>query len=559
MLRQLTIRDLAVIDRLELCFAPGFAVLTGETGAGKSILIDALGLALGTRGDAATVRAGRPQAEVVAEFELHDADTARGWLIAQDLIDPDDPDRCVLRRLLPADGRSRAFVNDRPAALGALRELGEHLVEIFGQGESRTLMRVEVQRDLLDRYGAHDQALAATAQAAAELARVEREIKRLQQSTAHDPTHGEFLRFQLQELESLGLGDGELAVLESEHKRLANAGRLLEEGDHARQLLYGGETCAYDQLSVALNLLRGLCEFEPTFSAVAETVSGAQLQIDDAASSLRRLMDRFDLDPARLVEVERRLAAIHDLARKHRLRASELPALQRRLGEELRELAGAEQALQQLMATHATAETRYREICARLSAARRAAGPKLAQAVVARLRRLGLPHARVAVTLEQTQPAPVSAHGVDQVRFDFSANPGQPLRPLAKVASGGELSRLGLAIQVCAGGDTGIPTMVFDEIDAGIGGGVAEVVGAELRALSAHRQVLCVTHLPQVAAHGVQHFGIRKQIRGGQTFIRVEALDRTARIDELARMAGGREITDTATAHAREMLDKAGG
>lgn len=557
MLRQLMIRDLAVIAQIELDLTAGFTVLTGETGAGKSILIDAVGLALGARGDTGMVRPARKQAEVVADFEVDNIPAVRDWLSKHALADPDEPSRCVVRRVLSTEGRNRAFVNDRPASLGTLRELGESLVEIFGQGESRTLMRGDVQRELLDRHGKHDKELHATALAAGELTRIEREIERLRQAATRDPAHTDFLRFQLQELEALGLGENELEALESEHKRLTNASRLLEEGDRARLALNGGEDCAYDTVSSALQLLRSLAGVDPAFAEAVEAASNAQIQIEEAARTVRRLCERADLDPTRLTELDQRMSAIHELARKHRRRASELPEVQRQLGRQLDELASVEQILERLEGRRGVLEARYHECCERLTELRRAAAPKLAETVEARLQRLGIPNARFAVALEEVRPAPVSAQGVDQVRFEFSANPGQPLRPLAKVASGGELSRLGLAIQVCAGGDTGIPTMIFDEVDAGIGGGVAEIVGAELRGLAANRQVLCVTHLPQVAAHGTRHLGIRKQVRGGQTFTSVETLDHPARVDELARMAGGREVTDAATAHARELLDRA--
>ena len=554
MLLHLHIRNLAIIDELSLDFATGFSVLTGETGAGKSILIDALGLVIGTRADSALVRGGCDKAEVAAEFSLEDSPAAAAWLGDRDLS---DGGLCTIRRVVQAEGRTRAFVNGSLVTAADLRTLGESLVEVFGQGESQTLLRADTQRGVLDDYGQHAEAMDAVAAAASGVQRIEAQIEALRSAQSRDPAQLDYLRFQLQELEALGLDDGELAALDAEHKALANAGRLLEDGGLAQQLLYGGEQCAYDQISAALNALHGLVPLHPDFAGIEALASSAQAQAREAADTLRRLLERLDLDPQRLAEVERRLAAVHDLARKHRVRADQLPARQAQLSEELGGLEGAAERLEVLERERQTALEAYRKAAKILTQARGKAALGFARDVTTRVRELGMPNASFIAAVEPAGRERPSPQGEDLVRFDFSANPGQPPRALAKVASGGELSRVSLAIQVSLRQGEGAATMIFDEVDAGIGGATAEVVGRELRALGAHRQVLCVTHLAQVAAQGQQHFGIHKEVSGGATYTRVNGLDAAGRVGEVARMLGGREMTGATQALAKDLLKRA--
>ncbi|MDR3417020.1 MAG: DNA repair protein RecN [Nevskia sp.] len=555
MLRHLHIRNLAIIDELSLDFGAGFSVLTGETGAGKSILIDALGLIIGTRAESTLVRAGCDKAEVAAEFTLEDCPAAAAWLGERELADGDG---CTIRRVVQAEGRTRAFVNGSLVTAADLRALGESLVEVFGQNESQTLLRADTQRNLLDDYGQHPDTLRATADGAAAVQRSEAQIEALRAAQNRDPAQIDYLRFQLQELEALDLGEGELAALDAEHKTLANAGRLLQDGGEAQQLLYGGEQCAYDQVSAALNAVRGLVPLHADFGEVEALATAAQAQLREAADALRRLLDRLDLDPQRLAETERRLGAIHELARKHRVRADELPARHAGLKAELDALEHAAERLQVLEQERQAALAVYAKAAEALTRARTVAGKSLAKDVTARVRELGMPNASFVVALEPAGRARPSAHGEDLVRFDFSANPGQPPRALAKVASGGELSRVSLAIQVSLRQGEGAATMIFDEVDAGIGGATAEVVGRQLRALGARRQVLCVTHLAPVAAQGQHHFGIRKEIKGGATYTRVRDLDAGGRVGELARMLGGQELTPATQALAEDLLCRAG-
>jgi len=557
MLRSLHIKNLAIIDALDLEFEGGFSVLSGETGAGKSILIDALGLVLGDRADAGLIRAGEAQAEISAEFSLDGSLPARAFLREQAMEDPDNANACLLRRVVTADGRSRAFINGAPASLANLRELGELLVEIHGQNEHQSLLRGETQRELLDDFGAHGEALASVAQAAREYAEAEAGIERLRQGAGRDPAQLDFLRYQLRELESLKLAPGELEQLDADHRRLANAGRLLDEGQRAQDMLYGGEASLHDQLAAARQILSGLASLERGFGDAESALQQAELQVREAADTVRRLLDRLDLDPERLTEVERRLEAVHDLARKHRVKPDELLT---RLEALQQELQGSEQAadtLEKLEGQRVAALARYRAAATKLSAARRKAAKEFAAKAAAIVRELGMSKAELSVTVDSAPQERPRLAGDDEVRLDFSANAGQPPRPLAKVASGGELSRVSLAIRLAAQQARSAATLIFDEVDAGIGGGTAETVGMKLRQLAGRRQVLSVTHLPQVAAQGEHHYAIRKEVRSGKTLTRVEALDATGRVAELARMLGGREITASTQAHAAEMLKKA--
>lgn len=558
MLKTLDIRNLAIIDALSLEIGPGFTVLTGETGAGKSILIDALGLVMGTRADASLVRSGQDKAEISAGFHVEPGSEAHQWLQEHELLDADEPTHCLIRRVVFAEGRTRNFVNGQPVNAGPLRELGECLIEIFGQSESQTLLRTDIQRALLDGFGAYPAPLQAVAEAARGYQDILRRIERLRAQSGRDPAELDYLRFQLQELDALQLAPGELEQLETDQRRLANAGQLLTDGGRAQELLYGGEASVYDQLSSVSGLLNGLVALDPSFEEALRLTDSAQAQIREATDALRRTLDRLDLDPAQLEEVDRRLGAIHDLARKHRIKAEALPDKLAQLRSELDEVEQAAGSLERLEREREAALAQYRKAAAALSGLRRKAAQALGQQVSAIVRELGMPNAELQVRLETAASDAPRAHGQDDICFDFSANPGQPPRPLAKVASGGELSRVSLALQVVGTQDKGVDTMIFDEVDAGIGGGVAEIVGRKLRELGGRRQVLCVTHLAQVAAQSQAHFSIRKEVAKGQTYTRVRALKAAERVEELARMQGGVEVSQAAREHAQDLLQKAG-
>jgi DNA repair protein RecN (Recombination protein N) len=550
MLKALTINNLAVIESVDLEWGPGFSVLTGETGAGKSILIDAIGLAVGTRADVGLIRAG-------AEFEITANPAAVTWLREQALDDGDAPDTVVIRRVLHAGGRGRAFVNGAAVTTAQLRSLGEHLIAIFGQSESQTLLRADVQRQLLDDYGSHDAELAAVARTAAAVATLDAAIAALRGAASGDPAQAEFLRFQVRELDALQLREGELDQLDADHRRLADAGRLLHEGGGAQERLYGGDDSLYDQIAATRGRIEALLQIDPAFAPACDALDGAMAQIEDAAETLRQTLERLDLDPERLASVEARLQAVHDTARKHRVRPEALATHHAVLRERLDALEHGSERLDALLRQRDAALAQYRSAAAALGAVRTRSARRFAKAVAEIVRTLGMPHAQFVVAVDSNAEASVCAHGSDEIRFDFSANAGQPPRALAKVASGGELSRVSLAIEVAALQRGGAPTMIFDEVDAGIGGAVAEIVGSRLRQLGSERQVLCVTHLAQVAAQGHRHYGIRKQTRGGRTYTAVEALDPRQRVEELARMQGGVEVSSAAREHAEELLRRA--
>jgi DNA repair protein RecN (Recombination protein N) len=559
MLVQLLIRDYAIIDTLELEFGLGLTVLTGETGAGKSIVVDALGLVLGDKADTGAVRHGAERAEVSASFQLGKRRTLRDWLREHDLDGDDhsDDDGLLLRRVIGADGRSRGYVNGNPVPLATLRELGEQLIDIHGQHEHQSLTRPSVQRETLDEFGDHAALLERVAVAHGAWRRARDELEALQAAAADRDARLDLLRFQVQELEALAFEPGELASLETEQRRNANLGRLAEHAQRALALAYeDDDAAAHRLLSGAVRELEAIADLDPKVAALLETLRGALIQLQEGAEDLRRYAADLELDPARRDEVEARLALVQQLARKHRCTGDELPALTLRLAAERERLEHAEANLASLEAQVATLAAAYRDAALILRAARGKAATALAKRITATLHELGMPGGRFEVRLEALDATP-AVHGMDGVELLVSANPGQPPRPLAKVASGGELSRIALAVQTASAGQTRLPTLVFDEVDAGIGGGVAEIVGRRLRSLANARQVLCVTHLPQVASQAHQHLQVAKRIERGATHTAIRVLDERARVEELARMLGGVEITETTRRHAREMLKAA--
>lgn len=553
MLRQLQIRNFAIIDHLALEFDPGMTVFSGETGAGKSILIDALGMLLGDRADNDTVRDGAERAEIDAQFDIADAPQARRWLRDHDLEDPDEPDTAVVRRLLSREGRSRAYINGRAATARDLKELGERLVDIHGQHAHQSLMRAQTQIDQLDAYGVPAEIRDAVAATAEEHRALRERFEHL--SGGADAEHrADFLRYQVQELEALNLDSDEVEELEAEQRRLANAEQLMHDSQQAYALLYENEDGAVaDLLGQAKTLLGNLVALDSSFREAADMVGDATIQVHEAADALRHASDAMDLDPQRLEWVENRLSDIFALARKHRVQPVELPAHLDKLRAELEELEGAADELVHLQRQLSDLQSRYADQADRLSEQRRGAAERLAAEVTEAVRALGMPEGRFEILVQRRNELQPRARGQDHVEFRISANPGQAPQPLSKVASGGELSRISLAVEVIAAGDR-VPTLIFDEVDTGIGGGVAEMVGLRLKALGANGQVMCVTHLPQVAAQGIHHFQVRKEAQEDRTVTRITSLDETGRVEELARMLGGLKITSQTRAHAREML-----
>lgn len=557
MLAEITIRNFAIIDRLDVEFAAGMTVLSGETGAGKSILVDALNLILGDRADAQAVREGAPRAEISARFVLDDAPAAHAWLTEREL---DDDNECVIRRIVASEGRSRCWINGAPMPARELRELGERLVDIHGQHAHQSLLRRSAQRALLDEYGEYPDTLRALADAADTLRATRAEIARIEQVDDAGDMRIDLLRYQVNELEALDLGADELDALESEHRRLASAERLIGDGQHALSLLFEAEDgAAIDQLGGAERLLTDLADIDAGFAPILELLTGARIQAQEAVDSLRHHVDTLDIDPQRFRDVEQRLGSIQDLARKHHCVPADLPALADRLSAELESLENADARLEALKRDEAAQGKAYQKAAAALSSKRREAATQLGAAISTIIQSLGMPEGEFSVRVSPDAHERVSAAGTDEIEFLIAANPGQSARPLERVASGGELSRISLAIEVVAATRTRVPTLVFDEVDTGIGGGVAEIVGRQLRELGATGQSLCVTHLPQVAAQAAHHLYVSKHVVDGATATRISRLDDDARVEELARMLGGVELTAQTRAHAADMIARAHG
>jgi DNA repair protein RecN (Recombination protein N) len=552
---QLDISNYALIERMELAFAPGLTVLTGETGAGKSILIGALSLALGDRADSAVVRQGAERAEVAATISIKDNEAAKRWLREQELDQELDNggDECILRRTVSADGRSRAFINGSTVPLASLRALGVLLIDIHGQHEHHSLLEREHQSGLLDGYARHANLLAQVESRYREWRRLRTEAEELAQLSRAGGGELELLRYQAQELDALALGDDEVRRLDEEHRRLANAGQLIEACRAGIAELHEEEDAITDRVTRLAGMLRPFSTIDAGLASAVELLASADTQLIEAAAELRASLQRLDLDPQRLDQIDRRLGAIHELARKHRTPAAQLPALHEELRARLERVEGADARLTALAAAIAQAAQSWSEAAAELSTSRAKAARKLSQAVTREMRKLGMPDGSFAVELEPRTPDPSPA-GSERALFLVATNPQQTPRPLAKIASGGELSRVGLAIQMITVEQTGVPSAVFDEVDVGVGGRVAEIVGQGLRALGTRRQVLCITHLPQVAALGHHHLRVAKSASKGKSAVTVAPLTRTERTEEIARMLGGVEISATTRAHAEEMI-----
>ena len=550
MLRTLSIRDFVIVESLELEFHCGFTVLTGETGAGKSILIDALALALGERGDAAVVRAGCERADISAEFDIQPLPELAQWLRAAEL--EGDPGMVLLRRVIDKNGRSRAFVNGRPATQSQLREAGEWLVDIHGQHAHQSLLKPDAQRALLDVH-------AGLAPLAAQVAAAYRQWQKLAQARTEYETHAaqrnaerEQLQWQVRELEQLALRPGEWDAVQAEHTRLAHAAGLIEGVQAALDTLSEADGACLPLLSGTGARLEALLGYDARLQEALELIRSGETQLQEAVYTLRHYADRVELDPQRLATVEARLEAIHGSARKFRSAPQELPEYLRGLQARLAELEIASN-LEALVKQEQQARTSYFDLAAKLSAGRRKAVAKLGKEVTQAMQQLAMAGGNFEVALNPYPPEG-SVHGAEQVEFLVAANPGVEPRALAKVASGGELSRISLAVQVITSKAATVPTLIFDEVDAGIGGGVAEIVGRQLKTLGRERQVLCVTHLPQVAAQADQQWSVSKFGIEGKVKTMVSVLDRKGRIEEVARMLGGTEITATTRKHAAEML-----
>ncbi len=548
MLTQLAIRDFVIVDRLELDFNARFGTLTGETGAGKSILIDALALALGERADPGVVRGGCDKAEVSATFDIAQRPEVKAWLEAADLDVSDD---LLLRRVIDIGGRSRAYINGSSATVQQLREVGEFLVDIHGQHAHQSLLRADAQRQLVDAYGG-------LSDLARQVSTLFRAWKDAEATLATATAGGEAIQrereqlvWQVEELGALELREGEWAELEVEHKRLGHAASLIEGVQYTLAALSDGDGACEGQIATVAAKIGDLAAYDPALEEVSRLIQSAQVELEEAVSSLRRYADRVDIDPSRLAEVEGRIDAIHSLSRKFRCRPDELPGLLASWRSRLAELAETAD-LAALETKVAKAAAAYNQAAAKLTTGRRKSAKELASGVTAIMRQLALASGSFEVALLPMVAGTV--HGLELLEFRVSGLAGSEARPLAKVVSGGELSRISLAIQVVTSRSAAVPTLIFDEVDVGIGGGVAEIVGRLLAELGQERQVLCVTHLPQVAARAQWQWQVSKTRQGAAILSRIVPLDAEGRVEEIARMLGGVEITETTRQHARELL-----
>ncbi|MBF8176302.1 DNA repair protein RecN [Herminiimonas contaminans] len=546
MLRTLSIRDFVIVDAIELEFSPGFSVFTGETGAGKSILIDALALALGGRGDASVVREGAAKADITAEFSS--SAELDAWLAENEFSNEDGG--ALLRRVIDNAGRSKAFINGIAATATQLRELGEQLVDIHGQHAHQSLLKTDAQRVLLDNQAGLQDEVKAVAAAYKAWRALARQREEFETNAKNVLLERERLEWQVGELEKLAVKPGEWTDISNEHSRLSHAASLIEGAQEALSLISEADTPMLSQLSSLNTRIGKLVDLDAGLQPVLDALEPARIQLQEAVYALNDYLSRVELDPARLREVEVRLENIHSASRKFHVAADDLPQELETLSTQLKQLADASD-LDALRAQEEKLKAVYTGAAQKLTKARTKAAKALGDAVTAAMQDLSMSGGKFAIALQPCEPA---SYGLEQIEFMVAGHAGTTPRPLAKVASGGELARIALAISVITSSATATPTLIFDEVDSGIGGGVAEVVGRLLRRLGQDRQVLCVTHLPQVASQANQHFQVSKQNNKGKTASSIAALDSNARVEEIARMLGGLEITATTRTHARELL-----
>ncbi|WP_108123906.1 DNA repair protein RecN [Saccharospirillum mangrovi] len=550
MLQNLVIRNIAIADNVEIEWHKGMTSISGETGAGKSILLNGLSLALGERADSAIVRHGEKRAEVTASFQVSRIPTAQTWLAERDLDQGDD---CILRRTVSAEGRSRAYINGQPVPLSELKDLGECLIDIHSQHAHQSLLRVDTHLRLLDEYAGQETLRQTVREAWLQWQGRARKYRQLKDNADENAARRQLLEYQVDELQQLALQVDEVDALEQEFRRYSQTETLVSESYAARQLLENeDDSDALTALKQALQRLSSLQDGHPRLNNAISLLESALIQAQEASGDLDSYLESFEVDEARVQEVEERLDRIHSLARKHQIRSEALPEHSQLLAEELQSLTSDAENLDGMAEEVEQLEHRYLDLAHQLSNGRRQAAARFSAEVMDKLNQLSMPGARFEVLCEALDKA--TADGLDRIEFQVSMNQGQPLRPLAKVASGGELSRISLAIQVICAEHSTIPTLVFDEVDVGISGATAEIVGLMLRAVGERGQVICVTHLPQVAALGHHHCVVIKQQEADRTRTDIRPIQDSRRIDEIARMLGGIDITAQTRAHAEEML-----
>ncbi len=552
MLNHIRIRNFAIIEHLDLDFSDKLTTLTGETGAGKSILLGALGLLLGDRADSDSVRAGSSKAEISAEFDIQQLPGVQQWLKEKELDADQD---CLLRRRLGADGRSRAFINGSPVPLQDMRQLGEMLVDIHGQHEHQSLMKSEMQRQLLDDYADHKSLLTDVRETYRLWQERQQKLSQLQESCKDRNDRLDLLRYQVSEFEQLDLQEDEYDKLQQEHQVLANADQLNGESQSALLALYDADdNNLYALLSQQARKIEGLVDADNSLSPAFDMLTDAMVQIEETAHILRDYIDNMNADPERFEDVETRLGTIHDLSRKHHVEPHHLLQVYETLSTELEQLDNADESLEMLSADVEQLKAAYFNKAEKLTASRVKTAKKLNKSISNSMQTLGMSGGQFNIELSSASKA--SPSGMDIIEYKVSTNQGQPFKSLAKTASGGELARISLAIQMITAKQGRIPTLIFDEVDSGVGGGTAEIVGQHLRALGESRQVFCITHLPQVASQAHHHFQVCKVTEKKQTRTEIIPLEMEQRIDEISRMLGGVEITHQTVEHAREMLSR---
>ena len=555
MLTQLTINNFAIVRQLEIELAKGMSVITGETGAGKSIAIDALGLCLGQRIETSMVREGQERAEICATFFIEPTNPAYQWLQEQELQDPDNPSDCILRRVINADGRSKAFINSTPVSASQLKEIGQYLIHINGQHASQLLLKNDYQLQLVDIFAHHNDLLTQMREDYRAWKNLQTQVKNFQQKVAENEAKKQLLQYQVEELDEFALRPNEYLELEEDQRRLSNSEQLTQLSQSALQLLSENETVSIDSMLYrATQYIDELSELDPRYASVQTMLNDALIQVQEATSEVQHLASHIEQDPMLLQEIEQRLGQALQLARKHNVKPEELVEWHQKLKAELTALLDFSESEERLILEEKAAFEKMQHIAKQLHESRCQAAGKLAQQVTHSIKGLAMENAEFFIEVN-SDLTKVTANGADNIVFTLRSNLGQQAQPLTKVASGGELSRISLAIQVLTSDQSAIPTLIFDEVDVGISGKTASVVGKLLRQLGDKCQVLCVTHLPQVACHGHHQFNVEKFTVDDKTETKMTALSQEERVAALARLLGGSEITDLALANAREMLD----
>lgn len=555
MLTQLTINNFAIVRQLEIELAKGMSVITGETGAGKSIAIDALGLCLGQRIETSMVREGQERAEICATFFIEPTNPAYQWLQEQELQDPDNPSDCILRRVINADGRSKAFINSTPVSTSQLKEIGQYLIHINGQHASQLLLKNDYQLQLVDTFAHHNDLLAQMREDYRAWKNLQTQVKNFQQKVAENEAKKQLLQYQVEELDEFALRPNEYLELEEDQRRLSNSEQLTQLSQSALQLLSENETVSIDSMLYrATQYIDELSELDPRYVSVQTMLNDALIQVQEATSEVQHLASHIEQDPMLLQEIEQRLGQALQLARKHNVKPEELVEWHQKLKAELTALLDFSESEERLILEEKAAFEKMQHTAKQLHESRYQAAEKLAQQVTHSIKGLAMENAEFFIEVN-SDLTKVASNGADNIAFTLRSNLGQQAQPLAKVASGGELSRISLAIQVLTSDQSAIPTLIFDEVDVGISGKTASVVGKLLRQLGDKCQVLCVTHLPQVACHGHHQFNVEKFTVDDKTETKMTALSQEERVPALARLLGGSEITDLALANAQEMLD----